>query len=80
VSARASALFRTEDATRVAELASELLGIGAEGGSEALRAAKAGSIDVVITDLAMPEMSGLDLAKRIKAMDRDQIRAFLAAS
>jgi CheY-like chemotaxis protein len=38
----------------------------ASGGAEALERLGAGQIDLVITDLNMPEMDGMELTKRIK--------------
>jgi len=39
----------------------------ASGGAEALETLREGPIDLVITDLNMPEMDGMELTKRIKA-------------
>jgi len=41
--------------------------IAASGGAEALAAVRAGQIDVVLTDLMMPGMGGVDLLDAIKA-------------
>ena len=43
----------------------------ASGGAEALERLSAGSIDLVITDLNMPEMDGMELTKRIKTASPD---------
>jgi DNA-binding NtrC family response regulator len=43
----------------------------AESGEEALEKAKAGLFHVVITDLSMKGMSGLDLLREIRALDPD---------
>jgi len=40
-----------------------------ESGAQALEQLGAADIDLVITDLNMPEMDGLELMKRIKARD-----------
>lgn len=40
----------------------------AENGEEALLMIKRGSVDTVITDFRMPEMNGIELARRIKKM------------
>jgi two-component system, NtrC family, response regulator HydG len=41
----------------------------ARGGQEALDHVRGGGVDVVLTDLMMPGMSGLDLLKGVKAID-----------
>jgi signal transduction histidine kinase len=43
--------------------------VAAESGSEGISAFKAKSFDVVFTDLGMPEMSGWDVAREIKALN-----------
>lgn len=43
--------------------------VAAESGSEGIAAFKARSFDVVFTDLGMPEMSGWDVAREIKALN-----------
>ena len=43
----------------------------ASGGAEALERLTAGAIDLVITDLNMPEMDGMELTKRIKTASPD---------
>jgi len=40
-------------------------------GSEALRALAAGQVDVVLTDINMPEMSGIELLERIRETDAE---------
>lgn len=39
----------------------------ANGGPEALSAASAGSFDILVTDLMMPDMMGDELARRLRA-------------
>jgi len=45
--------------------------ITAANGKEALKTLKANSIDIVITDEKMPDVSGLELLAKIKALDPD---------
>ena len=40
-------------------------------GDEALEFLEAGSVDLMITDLSMPEMGGMELLRRVKAKDPD---------
>ncbi|MEI8216292.1 MAG: sigma-54 dependent transcriptional regulator [Eubacteriales bacterium] len=42
---------------------------GANNGKKALEIAKSNEIDIVITDIRMPEMDGIELIKEIKKMD-----------
>ncbi|CAG9229702.1 Histidine kinase [Paraburkholderia sabiae] len=52
----------------------QLLGIGArraENAAAALKELEAGDIDVLLTDVVMPDMSGLELARRAAAMHPD---------
>jgi diguanylate cyclase (GGDEF)-like protein len=64
-----------EDDPRVLRLLKELLAadgytvVTASDGEEGLRAFKPGQIDVVVTDVKMPRMDGLDMMKAIKALD-----------
>lgn len=43
----------------------------ASGGEEALKMIRAGKVDIVVTDLMMPGMDGLQLLEKINKMDRD---------
>ena len=43
----------------------------AEGGLRALEELQNGPVDLVITDLNMPEMDGMELMKRIKELEPD---------
>jgi putative nucleotidyltransferase with HDIG domain len=43
----------------------------AENGREGLEAFRAGHYDIVVTDIKMPEMDGLQMAEHIKAASRD---------
>lgn len=45
-------------------------GIGCYRGAEALQVMHARSIDAIISDLAMPEMTGVELVRAIRARDR----------
>ena len=45
----------------------------ASGGAEAVEAARAASFDAVITDQRMPHMDGLDLLRRLKDLDPEQV-------
>lgn len=49
--------------------------VAAESGSEGIAAFKAKSFDVVFTDLGMPEMSGWDVAREIKALNSNVLIA-----
>jgi len=57
-----------EDIRRLLAMALQRAGFTvstASGGSEALEALRAGAYDLVVTDLRMPGMSGLDLLRRV---------------
>jgi two-component system response regulator AtoC len=59
---------------RLLQIMVEGLGLesaAAENGDEALRVIDAQKIDVVVTDLRMPGMSGIDLLKRIRELDSE---------
>ena len=43
----------------------------ATGGEDALAKLQSGPVDVIVTDLAMPGMSGLELVKRVRLRDPD---------
>jgi two-component system chemotaxis response regulator CheY len=47
----------------------------AEDGAKALHILEGETFDFVITDWNMPEMSGLDLIKAIRASDNEQLKA-----
>ena len=46
----------------------------AEDGSKALKVLEAERVDFVITDWNMPQMSGLDLLKAIRASDKEELK------
>ncbi len=51
----------------------------AESGKEALEVFKANKIDVVLSDLYMPEMDGIQLLKRIRAIDSKVVFMMITA-
>ncbi|HJW02067.1 MAG TPA: HD domain-containing phosphohydrolase [Azospira sp.] len=69
-------LLYVEDEDEVRELLSRFLGrrVGtldvAVNGKEGLAAFQRGEYDVVVTDIKMPEMDGLEMASQIKATER----------
>jgi CheY-like chemotaxis protein len=72
---RRRVLVVDNDATSRQLLARLLDGVGiaileASGGREALRIAAAEPVDLVVTDLAMPEMTGLELTEKLRADER----------
>ncbi|MCZ6532296.1 MAG: response regulator [SAR324 cluster bacterium] len=48
--------------------------VEAEDGSKALQILESESVDFVITDWNMPQMSGLDLLKAMRASERDELK------
>ncbi len=64
-----------EDEEMIRETLGEMLGLYrhevtvAVSGADALRQFRPGAFDVVMTDLGMPGMSGLDLARAIRRQD-----------
>ncbi|MCZ6647568.1 MAG: response regulator [SAR324 cluster bacterium] len=48
--------------------------VEAEDGSKALQILESESVDFVITDWNMPQMSGLDLLKAMRASERDDLK------
>ena len=53
--------------------------IVAPGGKEALEMIKQNKIDVVLSDLYMPEMDGIELLKRVKTEDRNIVFLMITA-
>ena len=53
--------------------------VAAYGGNEALDRFKEGDFHVVITDLKMPDMDGMELMKAIKAMDKNAVVLVITA-
>ena len=51
----------------------------AESGKEALEVFKANKIDVVLSDLYMPEMDGIQLLKRIRSIDNKAVFMMITA-
>lgn len=49
--------------------------VEAEDGAKALAILESQKVDFVITDWNMPQMSGLDLLKAIRASDKDDLKA-----
>jgi len=70
-------ILLVDDDELVLETHSEVLGAGGHcvvpvsTGAEALEQCRAGKFDLVITDLSMPGISGLELATRLKELDPD---------
>lgn len=66
-----------EDDPRVLRLLEDLLVhdgytvLTATDGEEGLRTFQSGAIDVVVTDVKMPKMDGLEMMKAVKALDKD---------
>jgi two-component system, cell cycle response regulator CpdR len=71
----AQRILYVEDNALVREVTAELLAqdqrhvIALGTAEEALHEFKEGSFDVVITDISLPEMSGLDLARSIHSIE-----------
>jgi two-component system, NtrC family, response regulator PilR len=51
----------------------------AAGGKEALEIIKQNKIDVVLSDLYMPEMDGIELLKRVKTENRNMVFLMITA-
>lgn len=51
----------------------------AAGGVEALEILKTNSIDVVLSDLYMPEMDGIELLKKVRALDTKVVFLMITA-
>lgn len=51
----------------------------AAGGQEALEILEKTKIDVVLSDLYMPEMNGIELLKRVKARDKNSVFLMITA-
>jgi CheY-like chemotaxis protein len=70
--ARTNQILVVEDNPNMCSLLSDILDffdcrtVGAQDGEEALKILGAESFDMVITDLRMPKMGGLDLLRNIK--------------
>jgi len=64
-------ILYVEDNPLVREVTAELLAederhiVATESAEEALRAFRGGGYDIVITDVSLPEMSGMDLARTL---------------
>jgi signal transduction histidine kinase/response regulator RpfG family c-di-GMP phosphodiesterase len=52
-------------ARAISQLGSKVEVISATGGSEALKHVKDGAVDILITDMIMPEMTGLELIEKL---------------
>ncbi len=82
---RRSVLVVDDDATSRQLLARLLGAVGmatleASGGGEALNIAARERVDLIVTDLAMPEMTGLELTQRLRADERLRGLPILAVS
>ena len=82
---RRSVLVVDNDATSRQLLARLLAAVGmttleASGGGEALHIAAAERVDLIVTDLAMPEMTGLELTQKLRADERLRGLPVLAVS
>lgn len=64
-----SGMMRKIVSKNLRELQADVKIIEAADGVEALELFKKGGIDIVITDWNMPNMSGLDLVKALRALD-----------
>jgi len=52
----------------------------AEGGKNALSVMKSNAIHIVVSDLRMPEMNGMELIQKVKTLYPDVIRVILSAT
>ena len=63
----------------LANLENQVQVITAETGEEGLRKAREHPVDLVITDLIMPDMDGIDFTERIRALNSDLAVVWMTA-
>ncbi len=51
----------------------------AEDGRQAIEALRAGPVDLLLSDIRMPDMSGVDVLRRAKALNRDVVALMMTA-
>lgn len=74
---RALVLFVMERALEKLEIDCDL--VGARSGQEALEALEAQGFDLIITDLKMPDMDGVELTEQIRARGSDAVVVWITA-
>jgi DNA-binding NtrC family response regulator len=70
-------LFVMHDA--LAKLGDEVEIVTAQGGYEAMRKAVATTFDLIITDLKMPDLDGVELTRAVKTLNPDTIVIWMTA-
>ena len=70
-------LFVMERALEKLDLDCELVGV--KSGREALEAIGREGFDLIITDLKMPDMDGVELTEQIRATERDAVVVWITA-
>lgn len=70
-------LFVMERALEKLDLDCELVGV--KSGQEALEAIEDRAFDLIITDLKMPDMDGVELTERIRAVESDAVIVWITA-
>ena len=70
-------LFVMHDA--LARLGDEVEIVTAQGGHEAMRKAIAAPFDLIITDLRMPDLDGVELTRAIKTLNPDTVVIWMTA-
>jgi len=70
-------LFVMERALEKLDLDCELVGV--KSGREALEALEDRAFDLIITDLKMPDMDGVELTEQIRAMGSDAVVVWITA-
>ena len=70
-------LFVMHDA--LAKLGDEVEIVTAQGGHEAMRKAVATTFDLIITDLRMPNLDGVELTRAVKTLNPDTVVIWMTA-
>ena len=70
-------LFVMERALEKLDVDCELVGV--KSGREALEAIEDRAFDLIITDLKMPDMDGVELTERIRAVESDAVIVWITA-